>query len=87
MKKQITKFSDADPEVIAKLVEKAKVVKIKIKNFKLLLIFIFQEYREATNKWTDNIFAIQSWCKNKFDISEGCLNKQFNIPDDLDYKE
>lgn len=69
MKKQISKFSDADPEVIAKLLEKAK------------------EYREATNKWTDNIFAIQSWCKNKFDISEGYLNKQFNIPDDLDYKE
>ncbi|KAG6801657.1 meiotic nuclear division protein 1 isoform X1 [Apis mellifera caucasica] len=70
LKKQISKFSDADPEVIAKLLEKAKV-----------------EYREATNKWTDNIFAIQSWCKNKFDISEGYLNKQFNIPDDLDYKE
>ncbi|KOX69898.1 Meiotic nuclear division protein 1 like protein [Melipona quadrifasciata] len=46
-----------------------------------------EKYKEATNIWTDNIFAIQSWCKNKFDISEGCLNKQFNIPDDLDYKE
>ncbi|CAD1477369.1 unnamed protein product [Heterotrigona itama] len=69
LKQQIAKFSDADPEVIAKIAEKA------------------QKYKEATNIWTDNIFAIQSWCKNKFDISEGCLNKQFNIPDDLDYKE
>ncbi|XP_054004581.1 meiotic nuclear division protein 1 homolog [Hylaeus anthracinus] len=46
-----------------------------------------QEYKDATNAWTDNIFAIQSWCKNKFDISEQSLNKQFNIPNDLDYKE
>ncbi|XP_076645643.1 meiotic nuclear division protein 1 homolog [Halictus rubicundus] len=69
LKNQIAKFSDADPEVTAKLREKA------------------QEYKEAANIWTDNIFAIQSWCKNKFDISEKSLNKQFNIPDDLDYKE
>ncbi|XP_068969438.1 meiotic nuclear division protein 1 homolog [Bombus flavifrons] len=69
LNKQIAKFSDADPEVIAKLGEKV------------------QKYKEVTNTWTDNIFAIQSWCKNKFDISVECLNKQFNIPDDLDYKE
>ncbi|XP_053987595.1 meiotic nuclear division protein 1 homolog [Hylaeus volcanicus] len=69
LKKQIAKFSDADPETIAELEKKA------------------QEYKDATNAWTDNIFAIQSWCKNKFDISEQSLNKQFNIPNDLDYKE
>lgn len=69
LNKQIAKFSDADPEVIAKLGEKV------------------QKYKEVTNTWTDNIFAIQGWCKNKFDISVECLNKHFNIPDDLDYKE
>lgn len=69
LKKQIAKFSDADPEAIAKLTEKA------------------QEYKDATNIWTDNIFALQGWCKRKFDISEEFLNKQFNIPNDLDYKE
>ncbi|XP_066589032.1 meiotic nuclear division protein 1 homolog [Prorops nasuta] len=45
-----------------------------------------QEYKEAANIWTDNIFSIQSWCKKKFDISEENLNKQFNIPNELDYK-
>ncbi|XP_076244366.1 meiotic nuclear division protein 1 homolog isoform X2 [Calliopsis andreniformis] len=69
LRKQIAKFSDADPEVVAKLGEKVK------------------EYKEATNTWTDNIFAIQTWCKTKFDIPEESLNKQFNIPDDLDYKD
>ncbi|XP_014472729.1 PREDICTED: meiotic nuclear division protein 1 homolog [Dinoponera quadriceps] len=46
-----------------------------------------KKYKEAINVWTDNIFAIQSWCKNKFSIPKGDLNKQFNIPEDLDYKE
>ncbi|XP_043684558.1 meiotic nuclear division protein 1 homolog [Vespula pensylvanica] len=46
-----------------------------------------QMFKEVTNIWTDNIFAIQSWCKRKFDISEQDLNKHFSISDDLDYKE
>lgn len=44
-------------------------------------------YRESANRWTDNIFAIKSWCKNKFFIEEATLNKQFEIPEDLDYIE
>ncbi|XP_032665236.1 meiotic nuclear division protein 1 homolog [Odontomachus brunneus] len=46
-----------------------------------------EKYKNAINVWTDNIFAIQSWCKNKFGISQKELNKQFDIPEDLDYKE
>ncbi|XP_057326140.1 meiotic nuclear division protein 1 homolog [Microplitis mediator] len=45
------------------------------------------KYKEAANTWTDNIFAIQSWCKNKFDINTEALNKQFRIPEELDYME
>ncbi|XKL61250.1 hypothetical protein PGB90_008307 [Kerria lacca] len=40
---------------------------------------------EAANKWTENIFMIKSWCKNKFQIDENVLDKQFEIPVDLDY--
>ncbi|GBN59189.1 Meiotic nuclear division protein 1 [Araneus ventricosus] len=43
--------------------------------------------KEAANRWTDNIFAIKSWCKNKFFIEESVLNKQFGIPEELDYIE
>ncbi|XP_015182578.1 PREDICTED: meiotic nuclear division protein 1 homolog [Polistes dominula] len=46
-----------------------------------------QMFKEGTNVWTDNIFSIQSWCKQKFGIAEADLNKQFGIPEDLDYKE
>ncbi|XP_065218111.1 meiotic nuclear division protein 1 homolog [Planococcus citri] len=40
---------------------------------------------EAANRWTDNIFAVKSWCKRKFNIEENLLDKQFEIPSDFDY--
>lgn len=44
-----------------------------------------QVAHDAANRWTDNIFAVKSWCKNKFFIEEATLNKQFGIPEELDY--
>ncbi|RZC31740.1 meiotic nuclear division protein 1 -like [Asbolus verrucosus] len=46
-----------------------------------------QTVKEAANRWTDNIFAVKSWCKKKFMIEDKVLNKQFGIPEDLDYIE
>jgi len=43
---------------------------------------------EAANRWTDNVFSLQSWVKNKFpNIGLDMFNKQFGIPEDLDYIE
>ncbi|RHZ70477.1 hypothetical protein Glove_271g54 [Diversispora epigaea] len=39
---------------------------------------------ESANRWTDNIFIIQSYCSSKFGIERGDFNKQFDIPEDLD---
>ncbi|XP_791291.2 meiotic nuclear division protein 1 homolog isoform X1 [Strongylocentrotus purpuratus] len=41
--------------------------------------------KEATNRWTDNVFSIKSWCKKKFSLEEKLLDKQFGIPEDFDY--
>ncbi|XP_064108601.1 meiotic nuclear division protein 1 homolog [Macrobrachium nipponense] len=41
--------------------------------------------RDAANRWTDNLFSVKTWCKNKFFIEESVINKQFGIPEDLDY--
>ncbi|XP_023216423.1 meiotic nuclear division protein 1 homolog isoform X2 [Centruroides sculpturatus] len=41
--------------------------------------------KEAANRWTDNIYALKSWCKKKFFIEESVINKQFSIPEDIDY--
>jgi len=42
---------------------------------------------EATNRWTDNVFSIKSWCQKKFNIDGKDLEKQFDIPEDFDYIE
>ena len=43
---------------------------------------------QSANRWTDNIFALHSWIQNKFpSININDLNKQFGIPDDIDYVE
>lgn len=33
----------------------------------------------------ENVFAMKSWCKNKFGVEESQIDKQFGIPEDLDY--
>jgi len=43
--------------------------------------------KEGGNRWTDNIFLVKSWCKKKFYIEEDVINKQFGIPENLDYLE
>ena len=44
--------------------------------------------KEAVNRWTDNIFSIQSWIGKTFPAANmNDMNKQFGIPDDLDYVE
>jgi len=44
--------------------------------------------KEATNRWTDNIYSLHSWIQKKFpSIHIPDLNKQFGIPEDIDYVE
>ncbi|KAJ3251981.1 hypothetical protein HK103_001894 [Boothiomyces macroporosus] len=40
--------------------------------------------KKAANRWTDNIFQLQSYVK-KFNMDMKEINKNFGIPDDLDY--
>lgn len=48
---------------------------------------INQVAKEAGNRWTDNIYSVKSWCKKKFFIEDSVIDKQFGIPEDLDYLE
>jgi hypothetical protein len=36
-----------------------------------------QYAREAANRWQDNVFALQSWCKQKFAGREGDVDTFF----------
>ena len=39
----------------------------------------------AVNRWVENIFSLKGWLKNKFRCEESMLDKQFEIPSELDY--
>jgi Fe2+ or Zn2+ uptake regulation protein len=41
--------------------------------------------KKACNRWIENIFSVKSWLKNKFRCDESMIDKQFEIPSDLDY--
>ena len=44
-----------------------------------------QVAKKACNRWVENIFSLRSWLKNKFRVDEATIEKQFEIPSDLDY--
>lgn len=41
--------------------------------------------RQEANKWTDNIYSIQTYCTNNFNIPRDQLKEAFNLPSDLEY--
>jgi hypothetical protein len=41
--------------------------------------------KKACNRWIENIFLLKSWLKSKFRVDESVIEKQFDIPADLDY--
>ena len=42
--------------------------------------------KQSANRWTENIFSLHSWIQKKFpSIEISNLNKQFGIPEDIDY--
>ena len=41
--------------------------------------------KTACNRWIENIFTLKSWLKNKFRFEESLIDKQFEIPSELDY--
>eukprot|EP01028_Stygiella_incarcerata_P008511 TRINITY_DN3714_c0_g1_i1.p1 TRINITY_DN3714_c0_g1~~TRINITY_DN3714_c0_g1_i1.p1 ORF type:complete len:207 (-),score=84.71 TRINITY_DN3714_c0_g1_i1:47-667(-) len=42
---------------------------------------------DAANRWTDNVFNVITWLKNKMNMESRDLRAQFQIPDDFDYVE
>lgn len=44
-----------------------------------------EKAKQAANRWTDNIFTLQSFCSNNFGIERSQFNEQFGLPEDFDY--
>eukprot|EP00668_Euglena_longa_P011601 GGOE01014009.1.p1 GENE.GGOE01014009.1~~GGOE01014009.1.p1 ORF type:complete len:206 (-),score=78.21 GGOE01014009.1:223-840(-) len=41
--------------------------------------------KDAANRWTDAVFMVKGYVKNKFNVEEERLNKEFGISADFDY--
>ncbi|KAJ9089599.1 Meiotic nuclear division protein 1 [Entomophthora muscae] len=42
------------------------------------------DFKEAANRWTDNIFSLESFCVKKFGMDKAAFRKAFGIPSDFD---
>ena len=40
--------------------------------------------KEAANRWTENIWEIESYCVNNYNMDRTVFKQSFDIPDDLD---
>lgn len=43
------------------------------------------EAKAGADRWTDNIFALQSYCGNNFGLSKSDFDTQFGISEEFDY--
>lgn len=80
LREELARHADLDPETL----------RIRSNLIQLLLLFLLLERevelaKEAINRWTDNIYSIQSHCVNNFGVIRSEFDSQFNIPADLDY--
>lgn len=71
MKKKLTKELDSYKENDPEIVKKWRAD--------------IQLSKTACNRWIENIFSLKSWLKKKFNIDNSMIEKQFEIPSELDY--
>lgn len=76
MKNELEMYKEFDPKLFK---EKSKILVTLEEQTEIA--------RSGVNRWTDNIFTIQSYCTNKFMLPKSDFNKQFQISDELDYIE
>lgn len=79
---------------LTKLKEENKSLKVELQRYEDCDPEVIKEVQikssealDSANRWTDNLFAIKSWCNKKFNIDSKTLDKQFGIPEDFDYLE
>lgn len=91
--------SQDQPEKRAELIEMQEKLKMMKKNLQSELAAykendpeIVKTHRNdiklakaACNRWIDNIFTLKSWFKKKYNLDNATLEKQFEIPSELDY--
>ncbi|KAJ3283610.1 Meiotic nuclear division protein 1, partial [Rhizoclosmatium sp. JEL0117] len=41
--------------------------------------------RDAANRWTDNVFCLQSYCRDRFGMDAATFCRNFQIPEEFDH--
>ena len=60
---------------------------LKVGRFSCLFWRFIIKIKNKIIHFSDNLFSFKSWMKSKFNCEEDMINKQFEIPEDLDYIE
>lgn len=79
---------------LAELEKATKIMQEELESFREMDPDLFDERRksmlmtkEACNRWTDNIYTLQSHCVGTFGVSRSDFSTSFEIPEDLEYVE
>ena len=87
-----TEEHDQQLEKLNQFKSKHKILEEEYQQFKDSDPEIIEEQRkkikfasQSANRWTDNIFNVRSWCRDKFNIDCKEIDKNFDIPEDFDY--
>lgn len=81
--KECKEYQNNDPRAVLKMKGQLEVAYSDC--LFLTLTIWFQDLKQGVNRWTDNVFAVKCWCRNKFNYEDSVLDKQFGIPSDFDY--
>eukprot|EP01147_Barroeca_monosierra_P005810 gene5809-9029_t len=77
----LKEFADCDPDMLAQRGKSPLMLHLRPP-------IVGQNYPIRTLIFpADNVFAIRTWCQRKFSIDLKILDKQFGIPEELDYIE
>ena len=88
LESKLKMISGCDPETVKRMKVEVTQAKEAINRWtgKMLIVnLMYLNVNFIFYLTSDNVFSIKSWCKNKFMLDEEVINKQFDIPEDLDY--
>lgn len=85
---ELDRFKDCDPDSFESMESECKTSRESIDRWTGLKWYCtFYTNSILFSPFLDNIFAIKSWCKNKFFMEDSEINKNLGIPVNFDYYE
>ena len=87
LKKELESYKDCDPEMFAKMKDECSMAETAVNRWTGMTFNCFKLLKNLFAIVLDNVFALKSWCKNKFQMEDKEINNALNIPNDFDYYE